>query len=1084
MTWSSSGGFYVDLQLSEQHVTVGSDVIFTVQVNAEVNVTCELQYGQNQVISIFTENCMNTTATPSVYVGNNSYALPGSYIIRATCEYNDVNDTAETSVFVEEPLAGLQFNATGCATILGKMGTEVIGSVGLIFLQGSNLQAICKINGTDICGTTVFLDNTTNTGYVTFVPSYFSSFGNHQINITLFNYVSSESIACTVSYEEYIRNLEVNVPEFVLVNTTFEVFSTVDSGSDIDYEWMIAGLNDPYVWLMCLGNYTNSSHTQFVAEFGHATVEVVASNALGLAEAHANFTVLSPVEGFIANLTSDRPGANLTLYTTSSYLSYMGNLLVEVTDQRGTLTRENPDLLSLSEPYTFYLDLNQGEIILNVTIVSAVSHQTVLIYASLWDPINVSLNIDTSTPILTAGVQFGVEILNTTGWGRSYETDFGDGRSDYNSNIGQIASTNHVISHTYADEGVFHMVVNVSNGRYYQILQNVFTVYQPVPNYNIICDAEITIPPGSMKIDITFQDETPVNPTNASCSVCGKDLGNAPGDCMLDMNLTWAEVLSGTVYLQLTDAVTHNITLACANEISTVERFCFVEVHRITADDFTVEYPRVVGFGSTDTQAEVVYTIHLLQDSYIPPNVQFTWTYNDGYTLGPINFTEWTNSHFFGSRGTFNSTLTIEISEDPDRVIPLPVTVGVLCVETNVTLGNASSDVLGLLIIANAYNATVTFDIDYDDGTTDSCSESTVDRTLILQKSKVYTTAGVFKPRVTATSATFREEILLNDVTILWPVPDFTIELPKEVVYPTGTGDVDLRITDGSPSPTNVTCVVSYSDGSPQDTLTTLPGSLQHTYHDIGPITVTAVCSNIVSVRETENETTVTSSCFGPGLPFMGQAHVIKLVSEAFTLKATVDILCKNLTSEFFWEVTRDGVEEQISQPGRTVLSISARQFEAGEYEVGFSTNFKEQPLLCRSDTVTLIILSSALSVSIKGGTSKSVGTTQSVTVDAATDSYDPDIPQESPQGLTFEWTCAKADDLNTAEGSALSGPLNNCPGCLVIDGTGKVKVPPGCLEVNKWHSLRVNVTKDTRSASAYQILQITPAPTPQLGIR
>ncbi|XP_064613093.1 polycystin-1-like protein 2 [Liolophura sinensis] len=1022
---------------------------------------------------------MNTTATPSVYVANNSYALPGSYIVSATCENDFTNDTSEKPLFVEEPLADLQFNTTGNASVLGKLGTDVIGSVGFNFSQGSNLLPVCKIDDIDICGSTVVIDNTTNTGYVTFVPSYFSNFGYHMINITLFNYISSESIDCIILFEEYITNLELHAPEIVLVNTSLVVVSTVDSGSNIDYEWMMAGLSDASLWLMCSGNYSNSSYTQFITECGNARVEVVASNAVGFVDASLNFTVLSPVEGFIANLTSDRPGANLNLYTTSSFLHHMGNLSVEVTDKWETLTRDNPDLLSLSEPYTLHLNLKQGETSLNITIASPVSHQIVLIDASLWDPINVSLKTDAT--FLTAGVEFTVEILNTTGWGCSYEVNFGNGDIRSYSEIGNTFLENHLIRHTYTDAGVFDMVVNVSNGRYYQILQKSFMVYQPVPYYDIDCDPWITIPPGSMTMEITVHS-TSVNPTNTSCFICGQDLPNTRGDCALNVNVTWEEVDSGKLYLQLTTPATYNVSLVCSNMISIEEQFCLLDAQQFTADDFIIDYPRAVGFGSADTQAEVVYTIHLFQDTYIPPNVQFTWTYDDGNTEGPVNFTVWAMSHYFESRGTFNSTLAIQVFEDPVRVVPLPVTVGVLSVETNLTLGNVSSDVLGLFISADAQGANITFDIDFDDGTTESCSETAVEKTLVLVKSKIYSTAGVFRPRVIATSATFQEEILLDDVTMLWPVPDFNLELPVEVVYPSGTGAVDLTITDGSPSPTNVTCVVLYSDDSPQDTVT-LPASFQHTYHDLGQITVTAICTNAVSSREAENETTVTSSCFGPGRPFMGQTQVTKLVSEQFKLKATVDILCRNLTSEFLWNVTRDGISVQISQPGSTVLSITARQFEPGEYIVGFYTNFREQPLLYLTDTITMSILRSPLSVSVKGGTSKSVGTTQSVTVDAATDSYDPDIPRGSPQGLTFEWTCTKADDLTMAEERALAGSLNSCPDCLITGGTGKVTVPPGCLEVNKWHSLRVNVTKDTRSAGAYQILQITPAPTPQLEI-
>lgn len=1074
-------GLVVDLRLSQTYLSLDENVTLTLFVSPSTDVTCTLtyQYGKSSLSVLDFELPFNLTY---------NYTATGRDVINARCTDSVSIVFAQERLFVEEPVSGLQIIPSGLSpTVLGKSESDVVGSVRFNFSRGSDLKTQCEIDQSVSCDSTTEIEDGTTNGYVTFLPSYFADLGFSTVNITLFNNVSSESVNTTVyHYMNKVENVTIHVPNFALINTSIEITSTVESGSSINYEWSFGRFVNETLWWMVTVNQSQPSFSHFTQKLGLNYVQVVASNAFSCATAISTFVALSEVDDFVTNLTSSRSDASLLLHSTSPYVSYMGNLSIEVLNGMETLASTTLHSSNLPEPYTILSGLPQGDLSLTVTITSPVSEQVIYVYASVWDPINASLPADTS--LVATGERVNVEIVNTKGWGHRYEVDFGDKSYFYHSHIGIFRNTNMLISHIYNDSGIFYMMINISNGRFDQTLHKEFAVLHPVPPFDISCIPLITIPPGIFMMKFSLDDPQAESPVNASCFLFWYPVGKteelqpviSDGE-YLDLN--WTDVARGEFPLKFTIPQSYNVTVNCSNPVSTMERFCIVEAKQFTADTFTVDYPRAVGFGSTDTQAEVVYIVHLFRDTYIPPNVQFTWAYGDGNAVGPVNFTSWENSHFFQERGIYRSNLTIEVLDTPSAVLQLPVTVGVLTAEANVTRGVVNVDGLGLLMIGETHGSNVTFDVYFGDGTVKTCTEIDSDQTFYLATSKLFNASGVFKPRIIVSSNLFEERILVKDVAMFWPISTLNLIL-QDVIYPPGKSFVDLIIPEDSPSPTNVTCVIEYSDGSASDIVNVLPASIQHTYSDTGVITVTAQCSNSVSAKSVSNTTTVSNSCFGPERPFRGQKQVSKLVTERLTLAATIDVLCKSLTSEFLWTITKAGIPVEITQSNSTVLYIAPRQLEAGEYTVGFQTSFREYPELTFTDEIKVNILVPPLVVRVKGGTSKSAGTAQSTIVDAAGVSYDPHVIPGHPQGLTFSWTCDKADDLSSAENLAMSEALAACPACLSMTQTGTVVAPPGCLDTDKWHVLFVDATKDVRTSSAYQILHVSSGNPPLLELR
>ena len=113
----------------------------------------------------------------------------------------------------------------------------------------------------------------------------------------------------------------------------------------------------------------------------------------------------------------------------------------------------------------------------------------------------------------------------------------------------------------------------------------------------------------------------------------------------------------------------------------------------------------------------------------------------------------------------------------------------------------------------------------------------------------------------------------------------------------------------------------------------------------------------------------------------------------------------------------------------------------------------------------------------IDGGSSVRWGSTGTVTVDGSL-SYDGDIGPGVHTGLDFTWSC-RGSGNNTSMSYDCSGAFSNeneNSTAIIIDTTK--------LQIGKTYLLRLNVTKDERSASAEMSFEIADGEIPQVMLR
>ena len=169
-----------------------------------------------------------------------------------------------------------------------------------------------------------------------------------------------------------------------------------------------------------------------------------------------------------------------------------------------------------------------------------------------------------------------------------------------------------------------------------------------------------------------------------------------------------------------------------------------------------------------------------------------------------------------------------------------------------------------------------------------------------------------------------------------------------------------------------------------------------------------------------------------------------------------------------------------VSQ-GTAEWVINRRSIPAGIYQVKFNASITvggpgSLQKLTGFDFGFIRVVTAPVRAIIDGGSSVLWGTTDTVTVDGSL-SYDADLGPGNHTGLIFTWSCR-----DPVENSSMS---NDCFGAFLAGGNAiAVSIDPSVLSIRKTYVLRLNVSKDERSAATEMLFQVADGEVPQVTLR
>jgi PKD repeat protein len=246
---------------------LGSATQFTASITSGSNVTYEWDFGDST-------NGNGLTVS-------HQYAAPGSYIAQVTASNSINQETATTTVQVEEAIAGLSAVNDG-PTLLGT-ATQLTATIS---------------GGSNVTYNWDFGDSTNGSGAS--VPHQYAAPGSYIAEVTASNAVSQSTTTTTVQIDENITpisGLTAANDGPTIFGTFTQLTATITSGNNVTYEWDFGdGASD---------NGGIISH-QYTAP-GTYTAVVTATNSVGQASA----TTIVQVEETITGLAGDNDGPTI-----------------------------------------------------------------------------------------------------------------------------------------------------------------------------------------------------------------------------------------------------------------------------------------------------------------------------------------------------------------------------------------------------------------------------------------------------------------------------------------------------------------------------------------------------------------------------------------------------------------------------------------------------------------------------------------------------------------------------------------------------------------------------------------------------
>ena len=298
----------------------------------------------------------------------------------------------------------------------------------------------------------------------------------------------------------------------------------------------------------------------------------------------------------------------------------------------------------------------------------------------------------------------------------------------------------------------------------------------------------------------------------------------------------------------------------------------------------------------------------------------------------------------------------------------------------------------------------------------------------------------------------------------------------------------ELGISVSGRQPVNYT--FHFGEGSLPDTLDVVTDDgdtkVTHRYNREGEYNIT-ITARVFEYSENRTVHVTARPCGPPAIHFPNSyTEKDPQIITRGTAINFLKILLENPTEcsqelvepKYLWNISPSPVPEiSTSDMERAYLELEPRRLESGNYSITLNISYNDTKITHTEEkywfTTHLRVVSSQLVASIAGGSSLEVdSSSQTQLVLNASNSFDPDNPDDSSKSLTFGWMC------NFEKNSVSAVPDELCNSTVFVDITFDgnkdiVKLNVNRFRENVTYIFRVTVSEGLRSKSAEQRVKL-----------
>ncbi|XP_070580037.1 polycystin-1-like isoform X2 [Ptychodera flava] len=805
----------------------------------------------------------------------------------------------------------------------------------------------------------------------------YPAIGKYEIQLVASNQVSSQTRRFSVLVLEPVSGLSISKEgqDVAVAGSLVTFTATVMQGNSVTYAWQICPACGSVITTGALDEFTHN-----FTESGLYTVHVTASNQLSHDTDSMNLTVLGEIVGL--TIYSDLKEGVYAVKGSSFPYNFTANVTSGVvSNNTWSVEKHGQQLYSTNDRGLSYVFDEIGPHKVEVTVANVISEETEWIVAEAIEEISGHSMSSNKTGIIAVGepVLFMVTY-------------------DYGSNV-----TFHWIveygQEVITEEPYLVYAFQTPGNHFFQV-----SLVNPVSAENVYTLAEV------------------MERVTGAAIVLSTDTGYyVPVD--VDVNYT-AVIATGSdeSYLWTFPSTTYNTQRVRHRFSSLGVKEVSVVVSNSLGDDeavvnITVQQP-IVGLTleTTEdiiaTETEVVFVAKYTEGS----DITFIWSVS-GDPAFPITTTNDTLTYTFASVGFYTVNVTAEngLGSEMDS---LGVTV--------------QEQISGLYIedccdMAYAVREEITFTAGVATGTN-------VQYRWVIDGDKIagqqvhyqFSTIGSYTISLLASNQ-FSFDNITEVVTVQERIENLQIETSSvETMYTDHNVTFTLLIDSGS----DVLYTIDYDDKNSEPEQST-HNVFTHAYRLPRDYHVKAYANNSLGMTAASTNITIKLLlCQAPTLTLIGSYTRQTQRSDDIYVEYDINLYrCVKYNTVYLWKVfkTADCNERHKLTPidlPRSVntavplLHLRGHTLEYGEYCLEFSAQFEETPLIS-VDSLRLTVLASPLVAVISGGRIRTTSVQDTLVLDAS-ESYDPDLPNDEQTTLEVEWTCTKSiDQISTTSGNA-----------------------------------------------------------------
>ncbi|KAK6170902.1 hypothetical protein SNE40_019188 [Patella caerulea] len=703
-----------------------------------------------------------------------------------------------------------------------------------------------------------------------------------------------------------------------------------------------------------------------------------------------------------------------------------------------------------------------------------------------------------------------------------YILDFGEGtivEKNGTDHLMTLFETIEIPVLNYNEPGNYTMHVVGSNPEY-TIVQDISFIFEhAIPPSHIKHDITgmLLCPPGDVLFSIYANNgiAEPL-PTDVSCTF---DFGDGTVESEARVNLSYDSVGLGkqVEHIYTTEDIM-NILFVCSNRVSNISITSVIDARIMNVNIIEVTHYEFLLMNDTNpVDLEITYAV--INFTSPPPNLTHAISWDIAETLVEVDMTQLNDIHTYSSRDAFLVSIFFEYYS-VERTESKYVKVGgvnFFLDPSSSRIGQTNTTSINFQLVRYLVSENHVVAVDWGDGS--SPTDLTYGPTAVTPQtvpvfptgvtstiSHIFIKRGVFNPVVTYTSVRGMEIYHMNDtVYIENEIKD--LQIATEETY-TFADDIIPIITMGNFSDPvrNISCSFNYTEGS-----VTEMGDLSNdtssittiiNYSELGDKVLWVTCSNYLSEQVLNASYLVFSICFDSSSLFdrtyRTPAMALKIYTslpQVITGRASLTDVCKNRTNIVYtWtaeKVNGSRLDEIVIAPPNSISFLILNFLsEPAIYKLTLNISFPGYPEDYIKDYMFVELIDPPLVGLINYGSERSVSIGMPVDLDAATQSHDPRVGfgVDDPL-LRFSWNCYIITDNTTVQNYAK--PLStdtsyrsNPPCGFTLPNEGKiVGLDTSGATPNSWYLVEVTVRKDVRYVNSVQVLFMTTAGAPLIGI-